>query len=100
MNEKLNQASPEEIREMLHAVCPEKYRDKLFLTQADMQEILEISRTKSYEILREAPFRVEKIGAQIRVPAFGFWTWYLTGTSLDPEREGQVNHKASNTCNR
>ena len=86
MTERMKQMFPEELQEMLQVVCPETYRKKLFLTQADIQSILEISRTKSYEILRNAPFRVEKIGAQIRVPAYDFWLWYLGSGAKHPDQ--------------
>lgn len=56
--------------------CPEKYKDKVFLTATDMQEIFQLGENKTYEFLKEAPFKVVKIGNQIRVSALSFWKWY------------------------
>lgn len=56
---------------------PSQYRDKLFLTADDMQEILDVGENKTYEFLHDAPFRVVRIGQKLRIPAVGFWKWYL-----------------------
>ena len=55
---------------------PEKYRDTLFLTAEDIKDILRLGENKTYEYLRTAPFRVEKIGNQLRINAKSFWDWY------------------------
>ena len=47
--------------------CPEEYKGKLFLTASDMQAIFQLGENKTYEYLKEAPFRVIKVGNQIRV---------------------------------
>ena len=57
---------------------PEKYQDTLFLTAEDIKEIFRLGENKTYEYLRTAPFKVEKIGNQIRVNAKSFWDWYGT----------------------
>lgn len=56
--------------------CPEKYKDKVFLTVCDMKEILQLGENKTYEFLKDAPFKVIKVGNQIRVSAMSFWKWY------------------------
>ena len=55
---------------------PEKYQDTLFLTAEDIKEIFRLGENKTYEYLKTAPFKVEKIGNQIRVNAKSFWEWY------------------------
>lgn len=67
--------------------CPPKYADTLFLAPKDIQEILGIKRSLCYKYLSNAPFRVEKIGGCIRVPAFSFWEWYYEGKQ---QTEGAV----------
>ena len=57
--------------------CPEKYKDKVFLTVNDMKEILQLGENKTYEFLKDAPFKVIKVGNQIRVSAVSFWNWYM-----------------------
>jgi hypothetical protein len=59
--------------------CPEEYKGKLFLTASDMQTIFQLGENKTYEYLKEAPFRVIKVGNQIRVVAVSFWKWYNEG---------------------
>ena len=56
--------------------CPEKYKDKVFLTANDMLSFLHLGETKTYEFLKDAPFKVIKVGNQIRVSAASFWKWY------------------------
>lgn len=55
---------------------PEKYKDMLFLTAEDIKEILRLEENKTYEYLHDAPFKVEKIGSQLRINAKSFWEWY------------------------
>lgn len=45
--------------------CPEKYQNQLFLTPADLKEIMGIGDSLVYAFLRNAPFRKEKIGGKI-----------------------------------
>ena len=56
--------------------CPEKYQNQLFLTPADLKEIMGIGDSLVYAFLRNAPFRKEKIGGKILVFANSFWDWY------------------------
>ena len=61
---------------------PNEYRNKPFLTALDIQTMLCIGENKTYEFLRnDPPFRVFRIGNQLRVPAVSFWQWYLEGES-------------------
>lgn len=59
--------------------CPDKYKDKLFLTPKDMQEILGIKESLTYSFLTNAPFRTDKVGSRILVFANSFWDWYNLG---------------------
>lgn len=56
--------------------CPVKYKDKVFVTATDMQEIFQLGENKTYEYLKNAPFKVVRIGNQVRVSALSFWKWY------------------------
>lgn len=58
---------------------PEQYRDKLFFTADDIQKMLMLGKSKTYEFLKDPPFRVVKVGNQIRVVAASFWNWYTDG---------------------
>ena len=61
-------------------VCPDKYKDQLFLTAQDIQEMLQLGENKTYEFLKDnPPFRVVRIGNQLRIPAQSFWKWYIEG---------------------
>jgi len=62
---------------------PEQYRDQLFLTKDDVQNILRLGNNKTYEFLQDPPFRVERIGCQLRIAAVSFWKWYFAGMSED-----------------
>ena len=55
---------------------PDNYKSLLFLTADDIKEILRLGENKTYEYLRTAPFKVEKIGNQLRINAKSFWEWY------------------------
>ena len=57
-------------------MCPEKYQDKLFLTPADIKEIIGLGDSLAYSYLKNPPFRTEKIGGKIVVFANSFWDWY------------------------
>jgi hypothetical protein len=57
-------------------MCPAKYQDKLFLTPADIKEIVGIGDSLVYNFLRTPPFRTEKIGGKIVIFANSFWDWY------------------------
>ena len=57
----------------------DKYKDRLFLTPKDMQEILGIKESLTYSFLTNAPFRTEKVGSRILVFANSFWDWYNLG---------------------
>ena len=59
--------------------CPEKYRGQMFLTAQDVQEMLMLGENKTYEFLKDAPFRVVRIGCQLRVVTVSFWKWYGEG---------------------
>lgn len=52
---------------------------KLMLKVKDVQEILDLSKSKTYEFMKEPPFTVLRIGSSIRIPADGFYAW-LNGT--------------------
>ncbi len=57
--------------------CPAEYRDKLFLTPADIMDILGISENSCYRYLQsDLPFTKVKVGKLIRVNARSFWNWY------------------------
>ena len=56
--------------------CPEKYKDKLFLTATDIMDIFGIGESLAYNYLKDPPFRTEKIGSKIFIFANSFWDWY------------------------
>ena len=59
-------------------IIPEEYRNKMFFTANDLCLMLCISENPCYEFLKcDPPFRVFRIGNQIRVPAVSFWKWYF-----------------------
>lgn len=60
---------------------PATYKDKLFLTAKDIQEMLLLGENKTYEFLTDAPFRVVRIGNQLRIPSVDFWKWYMGGAA-------------------
>ena len=61
--------------------CPDKYKDKLFLTPKDIQEILGFKEALTYSYLAETPpFRTERVGSRIIVFANSFWDWYNLGS--------------------
>ena len=70
----------EEREEIFCFRCPDKYKDRLFLTPKDMQEILGIKESLTYSFLTNAPFRTEKVGSRILVFANSFWDWYNCGS--------------------
>lgn len=61
--------------------CPDEYKNKLFLTPADIMKIFGIGESLAYAYLKNAPFRTEKIGSKIFVFANSFWNWYNLGAS-------------------
>jgi len=69
----------EEREDIFYFRCPDKYKDRLFLTPKDMQEILGIKESLTYSFLTNAPFRTEKVGSRILVFANSFWDWYNLG---------------------
>lgn len=76
----VSEMMPTEEREDIFCLrCPDKYKDKLFLTPKDMQEILGIKESLTYSFLTNAPFRTEKVGSRILVFANSFWDWYNLG---------------------
>lgn len=56
--------------------CPEQYQGKLFLTAADIKEMMGLGNNLAYTFLRDAPFRTQKIGGKITIFANSFWDWY------------------------
>ncbi len=56
--------------------CPEKYQNQLFLTPADIKEIMGLGNNLTYTFLKKAEFRTEKIGGRLLVFANSFWDWY------------------------
>ena len=70
---------------MSESFVPAQYRDFVFLSPKQLQLILNVSKTKCYQFLREVSasnrpcFKVERIGASIRVQAKSFWSWYYDG---------------------
>lgn len=56
--------------------CPEKYQDKLFLTAADIKEIMGLGNNLTYTFLKNAEFRTQKIGGKLVIFANSFWDWY------------------------
>lgn len=76
----VSEMMPMEEREGFFSLrCPDKYKDRLFLTPKDMQEILGIKESLTYSFLTNAPFRTEKVGSRILVFANSFWDWYNLG---------------------
>lgn len=71
--------STEEREDIFCLRCPDKYKNRLFLTPKDMQEILGIKESLTYSYLANAPFRTEKVGSRILVFANSFWDWYNLG---------------------
>ena len=59
--------------------CPEEYKEKLFLTPADIMNIFGIGESLAYAYLKDAPFRTEKIGSRIFIFSNSFWNWYNLG---------------------
>lgn len=55
----------------------EKDSQGAVLTVKEIQNILRLSKNKTYELLADSncPFRVIKIGHVYRVPADTFWSW-------------------------
>lgn len=51
-------------------------RNKPLLTVKDVQEILQLGRTATYEFLKDnPPFRVLHINHSIRIPSTDFFKW-------------------------
>ena len=59
--------------------CPDEFKNKLFLTPADIMSIFNIGESLAYAYLKDAPFRTEKVGSKIFVFANSFWNWYNLG---------------------
>lgn len=57
---------------MVEHNCPDKYKNKLFLTAKDIMDIFDIGEGLAYQYLRDAPFRTEKVGSKIMVFANSF----------------------------
>jgi hypothetical protein len=76
---------------IFNTCCPEKYKGKLFLTSTDIQDILQLGINTTYEYLKSAPFRVVRVGNQLRIVAAWFWEWY--STIDDDETGGEGLHK-------
>ena len=49
------------------------------LTVKDIQKILGISRSKAYELIRQAPFPIIKLSKSIRIPSETFLNWFYNG---------------------
>ena len=47
-----------------HYEIPANYKNKLFLIALDIEKIVELGENKIYEFLKQAPFRVVKVGSQ------------------------------------
>lgn len=56
----------------------EGYREKDFLTVAEVAEALRVGKSKCYEIVkgRDCPFCVVKLGRTVRIPSNNFYKWY------------------------
>ena len=56
----------------------ETYKEKNFLTAAEVAEILRIGKSKCYEFLHDTdcPFSVVRMGKVVRVPSNSFYKWY------------------------
>ena len=48
---------------------------KITLTVEDIAHILEIGKSKAYELVKTPGFPLLKIGRQIRIPTHAFYTW-------------------------
>lgn len=55
---------------------PEEYKDKLFLTAKDIMDITGFGESLTYQFLKDAPFRVQKVGSKILIFSNSFWDWY------------------------
>ena len=65
----------------------ESYPD--VLTVVDLQEILSIGRTKTYELLHSATFPYIKVGKQIRIPK-KYVIDYLSGLDYNVNESGTL----------
>lgn len=64
------------------------YRRKLFLTPAELKELLGIGENLLYEYLKAPPFRTERIGSKILIHSRAFWNWYDYGDIEGGGNEG------------
>lgn len=51
------------------------------LTAKEVQEILRIGRTKTYELINSGEFPVKEVGRQKIVPTKTFLEWFYNGTA-------------------
>lgn len=59
----------------LPAIPYQETSQKQTYTVEDLQAILSISRSAAYALVKEAPFRVAKIGSTIRISKKSFHMW-------------------------
>lgn len=47
----------------------------VLLTVRELREVLQVSRAKAYELIRDPGLRVVRIGRAVRIPKSGLKTW-------------------------
>jgi predicted DNA-binding transcriptional regulator AlpA len=52
-------------------------QDKVVLRPKDIQAILGMSQRRLYEFLNDAPFRVVRVGRELRIPNAPFKEWLM-----------------------
>lgn len=59
----------------MNEYIPEKYRNKPTLLIDDVKDILNISRSKAYDLASKNVFPVKKLDHSIRIPTIPFFKW-------------------------
>lgn len=61
-----------------------KTNEPTVLKVKDIQNILSLSKTRAYDLMKEPPFPVLRLGNTIRIPAKSFYEWFykVTGNEV------------------
>lgn len=57
-----------------------KTNEPTVLKVKDVQNILSLSKTRAYDLMKEPPFPVLRLGNTIRIPAKSFYEWFYKAT--------------------
>lgn len=60
-----------------------KTNEAKVLKVKDVQNILALSKTRAYDLMKEPPFPILRLGNTIRIPAEPFFEWFYQTTGCE-----------------